>query len=72
MDEHDRRVATTRQSGIESDEVELVLAAAEEGYFEVPREISLVELAKQEGISDVTASEQLRQGIKRIVTHTDV
>lgn len=51
--------------------MELVLTAAEAGYFEVPREVSLAELADREGISDVTASERLRRGIGRLVADSD-
>ena len=71
MTERDGRAETTRRSGAESDSVELVLTAAEAGYFEVPREVSLAELADREGISDVTASERLRRGIGRFVADSD-
>jgi predicted DNA binding protein len=46
--------------------VELVETAAEAGYFAVPREVSLVELAEREGIDDRTASKELRRGIEQL------
>jgi predicted DNA binding protein len=39
----------------------------ERGYFDVPREITLVELADEFGISDTAASQRLRRGVSKIV-----
>ena len=44
-------------------DAELLTTAVERGYFKVPRETSLVDLADAHGISDVEASERLRAGI---------
>lgn len=41
----------------------LLTTALEEGYFEVPRGITLSELADRFGISDQAASERLRRGL---------
>lgn len=49
---------------------ETLLAAKETGYFEVPRESSLVDLAEQLGVSDTAASQRLRRGIATLVTAT--
>lgn len=49
---------------------ETLLAARESGYFEVPREASLVDLAEQLGVSDTAASQRLRRGIATLVTAT--
>lgn len=42
---------------------ELLERALREGYFEVPRRTTLVSLAEKQGISDVEASEHLRDGV---------
>lgn len=44
--------------------------AFEQGYFAVPRETKLVELAEQLGISDSAVSQRLRRGIDKILTTT--
>lgn len=41
----------------------LLMAALEEGYFDVPRGITLSELADRFDISDQAASERLRRGL---------
>lgn len=46
---------------------EALLYALEGGYFEVPREITLQELAEQLGISDTAASQRLRRGIEKLL-----
>lgn len=42
---------------------DLLRSAVQEGYFEVPRRVSLVELAEKHGISDREASERMRRGL---------
>jgi hypothetical protein len=49
----------------------LVEIAVQQGYFEIPREATLVDLSKQMGIGDVEASEALRRGIIHFVTSTE-
>lgn len=51
---------------------QLVHTAVEEGYFRVPRETTLVDLAEKHGISSVEASEQLRVGIDSILRETNI
>lgn len=41
-------------------ETELLKTAVERGYFKVPRQTALVDLAEEHGISDVEATERLR------------
>ena len=42
---------------------EFLTTAVERGYFRVPRQTTLVDLADAHDISDVEASERLRTGI---------
>lgn len=46
---------------------ELVLTALEEGYFEVPRRVTLCELAEAFDISDREASKRLVRGISIVL-----
>jgi len=47
---------------------DLLRSAVTEGYFEVPRRITLVELARTCGMSDREASAQLRHGLGALVS----
>ncbi|EMA31376.1 helix-turn-helix domain-containing protein [Halobiforma nitratireducens] len=49
---------------------ELVIAAYEAGYFEVPRKTTLVELADQLEISDSAVSQRLRRGLAALISAT--
>lgn len=49
---------------------ETLLAAHETGYFEVPREATLVDLSDRLGVSDTAASQRLRRGIATLVAAT--
>lgn len=42
---------------------ETLAVALDEGYFEVPRRITLVELADELGVSDTAVSQRLRRGL---------
>lgn len=53
-----REAPNTDELGEQDD---LLRSAVQEGYFKVPRETTLVELANQYDISDQEASEQLRR-----------
>lgn len=46
---------------------EALLAAYEAGYYAVPREISLQELAELEGVSHQSLSERIRRGHKALI-----
>jgi len=47
---------------------ELLNTAMEEGYYEMPREITLKELADEAGIAKTTASQHLRKAERRLVS----
>lgn len=49
---------------------ETLVRAYEEGYFEIPRRMDLVELADILGISDTAVSQRLRRGITTLLTAT--
>lgn len=51
---------------------ELLQTAVREGYFEVPREIALVELAEKHGISDREASEEMLRGLSVVLCWADL
>lgn len=48
----------------------LVEHAYDEGYFKVPRRITLVELGEQLGISDQAVNERLRRGLQALIAST--
>lgn len=56
--------------GLTPDQRETLLTALGEGYFDVPRETTLVELGEQLGISDSAASQRLRRGLSRHLSAT--
>lgn len=64
----DRRPA--RPYGLTDKQLELLVLAFDEGYFEVPRRATLTELAEAEDISDSAAAQRLRRGLSRLVRHT--
>ena len=49
---------------------EALRAALELGYFEVPREVTLEELADKFGISDTAVSQRLRRGMATLVAES--
>lgn len=67
MGDHEQQVLGTGDSDGPSEDIDFVVRAAEAGYFEVPRETPLRELAGEADISDVEASERIRRGVKEIV-----
>lgn len=49
---------------------ETILTAYEEGYFDIPRKITLVDLAGLMGVSDQAVSERMRRGEAKLIrTH---
>jgi len=48
----------------------LIERAYEEGYFDVPRKITLAELADDLGISDQSVNERLRRGLSALIGST--
>ncbi|MFB6189905.1 MAG: helix-turn-helix domain-containing protein [Halapricum sp.] len=59
-----------RNPELSDEQRELLKRAVREGYFEVPRRTTLVSLAEKQGVSDVEASEQLRDGIDGVLRNT--
>lgn len=49
---------------------EALVAALEDGYFEVPRETTMADLADELGVSQNAASERLRRGTANLVAAT--
>jgi predicted DNA binding protein len=58
--DRERRLLTERQR-------ELLEIAVRQGYFEIPRDCTLAELAEGVGIDKSTASEVLRRGEARLL-----
>ena len=48
-------------------QAETLRLALETGYFDVPRDVTLQDLADELGVSDQTVSERLRRGIATVV-----
>ena len=47
---------------------ELLVTALEEGYYEMPREITLEELADKVGVAKTTASQHLRKAERKLIS----
>lgn len=58
--------------GLTDPQRDLLVIAYEEGYFEVPRGTSLVELGEQLEISDSAVSQRIRRGLKSLLETTVV
>lgn len=56
--------------GLTSEQRETLLTALEAGYFEVPRETTLVELGERMEISDSAVSQRLRRGLSKLLDET--
>lgn len=56
-------------SGLTEPQRKALLRAREQGYFEVPRRISLEELGEQLGISDSAVSQRVRRGTEALIDH---
>jgi len=53
--------------GLTETQRETLQVALEEGYFDVPRRINLVELSEQLGVSDSAVSQRLRRGVATLL-----
>lgn len=53
--------------GLSTDQYETLVTAAEQGYFDVPRSVTMDELAESLGISQQAVSERLRRGHRALV-----
>lgn len=49
---------------------EVLVAAFEAGYFEVPRQVSLKEFSERQGVSHQAMSERIRRGVNTLIEHT--
>jgi predicted DNA binding protein len=58
--------------GLTERQREAIVMAVEEGYYDIPRDCTTVELADQLGISDQAVTERLRRAIVTLVTNTVV
>lgn len=59
-----------RRYGLTTGQRDLVVAAYEAGYFDVPRETTLVELGDELEISDSAVSQRLRRGLAALISST--
>ncbi|WP_129114034.1 helix-turn-helix domain-containing protein [Halegenticoccus tardaugens] len=55
------------QYGLTSEQYDALVTAAERGYFDVPRRLTMSELASELGVSQQSLSERLRRGHKALV-----
>lgn len=62
--------STARTEGLTRKQREALVRAFDAGYFDVPRRITLTELADQLGVSDTAVSERLRRGTSAMITGT--
>lgn len=62
--------AALHDAGLTMVQRDTLLNALEHGYFDVPRGITLVDLASEKGVSDSAVSQRLRRGIKTLVAAT--
>ncbi|SFL37889.1 hypothetical protein SAMN04487950_3543 [Halogranum rubrum] len=53
--------------GLSEDQYETLVVAAEKGYFDVPRSVTMEELADSLGISQQAVSERLRRGHRALI-----
>ncbi|GAB3037484.1 helix-turn-helix domain-containing protein [Natronobiforma cellulositropha] len=58
--------------GLTEAQRELVLAAYEDGYFDVPRQTTLVDLGEKLEVSDSAVSQRLRRGLASLIHSTVV
>jgi predicted DNA binding protein len=73
----DLQAIYTQQTGVAGDgavltdaQRETLVAAFERGYYDIPRRVSLAELATQFGVSDQAVSERLRRATRALVAET--
>lgn len=64
---HDVEPSEEATTGLSEDQREALVAALEAGYYEIPREATLAEVAEELGISSQALSERLRRGTARLV-----
>ncbi len=57
----------TDVSGLTPAQREMLVMALEHGYFSIPRETNLMELAEELGISDQAVNERMRRGTAKLI-----
>ena len=62
----------TPRFGLTDGQRDLVLAAYEDGYFDVPRKTTLVDLGEKLEVSDSAVSQRLRRGLSSLIYSTVV
>ena len=67
---HKMEVSPSGEYGLTEGQSEAVTAAWEQGYYKIPRETGLNELADSLGISHQSLSERLRRGMDALVANT--
>lgn len=65
-----QETALDDEFGLTTSQRELLALARDRGYFSIPRDVSLAELAAELGISQQAASERLRRGLRTMVSNT--
>ncbi|WP_277555230.1 helix-turn-helix domain-containing protein [Halobaculum limi] len=58
---------TSGESTLTEPQRELLLEAVESGYLDIPRAVSLADLGERLGISQSSASERFRRGVKKLI-----
>ena len=58
------------QPKLTSSQQESLVRAFEAGYFKVPKEVTLVELAEEQGVSHQAMSERIRRGVHHLIEQT--
>jgi hypothetical protein len=53
--------------GLTEEQYEVLVTAVEKGYFDVPREVTMAELADRLGVTQQSLSERLRRAHKRLI-----
>ena len=71
MGDNQQRMVGAGDSEELTDDLDFVLTAAAAGYFQVPRETPLTEVAEQEGISDIEATERIRRGVTELIARRE-
>lgn len=64
------QAADRPEFGLTDTQRETLETALDVGYFEIPRETDLVELANRLGVSDTAASQRLRRGLSALLERT--
>ncbi|MFC7008507.1 helix-turn-helix domain-containing protein [Halalkalicoccus salilacus] len=58
------------QPKLTNSQQESLVRASEAGYFKVPKEVTLVELAEEQGVSHQAMSERIRRGVHHLIEQT--